>query len=231
MSGDPNGTHLTGVFGGTFDPVHLGHLHAAEQVASVFALPRVLLVPAAIPPHKRAGAHASSKARLEMLRLAIERRPLLEVCALEIERGGTSYTIETLEQLRESGIVPLFVLGADSLAEIPTWREYERILRDYDLVAVDRPGSPTSDRAARAGGEIASRIVPVACSPGAGRATPGEPPGHGGRIYHLPVPGVDVSSSRVRARAAASAPLDGLVPPEVARYIQEQGIYRKEAAR
>jgi nicotinate-nucleotide adenylyltransferase len=166
-----------------------------------------------------------------MLRLAVAERPGLEVCHAEIERAGTSYTIETLDHLRRSGLLPLFVLGADSLVEIPTWRSYRRLLDEYDLVAVERPGSSIGVLPRGPGGEIGSRIVAVPCVEGAGLRAATEPPGSGGRIFHVPIPQVGVSSSRIRELASARAPLDGLVPSSVARYIQEQGLYGKEANR
>ena len=222
---------VVGVLGGTFDPVHLGHLHVARQVAVVFDLGRVFLVPSASPPHKPRGPVASARDRFEMVRLSVAGETSIVASPLEIQRGGTSYTIDTLDVLRAQGLVPLFVLGLDSLADLTTWRQHDRLLSEFDLVAVDRAGSSIDEARRASAATVARRIVPVACLPGAGARVEGGLPGYGGRIFYLAAPAIDVSSSLVRARTAAGAPLDGLVPAPVARYIQEHGLYSKEADR
>jgi nicotinate-nucleotide adenylyltransferase len=221
----PRRGRVAGVLGGTFDPVHLGHLHAARAVRSAFELERVLLVPSAAPPHKVPGRVASASDRLAMLRIAVADIPGLEVATIEIDRGAPSYTIDTLRALRrEAGIDPLFIVGSDALLEIRTWREAERILEEFDLVAVDRPGA--LPEASRAGLDPAAAARRVAVPP-----FPAPPPGHGGRIFALAIDGLDVSSTEVRRRAAAGQSLLGLVPPAVDRYIHERKLYLEEALR
>ena len=225
-----------GVLGGTFDPVHFGHLHAAEQARRVFALPRVLLVPCATPPHKSRPDITPAAHRLAMLRAAAAGRDGLEVSDLEIARGGVSFTFETLSALASgpAPVRPLLILGVDALREIGTWYRHHDLLREFDLIAVDRP----SDGAAPAGAglleipaELADLTVPVACEAGAG-ATAGSGAGPAPRrIYLVRIAPLPISSSRVRELAAAREPISGLVPDAVARYIQEQGLYRKEARR
>lgn len=227
MTGVAETGELVGVLGGTFDPVHFGHLEAARQVATVFALRRVLLVPAATPPHKRHGPIASEQDRVAMLRMASADRPGLEVCLLEIERGGTSYTLDTLLELRARGLVPLFVVGADAMSEFVTWHRHDRLLREFDLVVVDRPGTSLDEVRHEAGAEVSGRIVAVPCVAGAGLRTGPPPAGSGGRVFHVPIPRIAVSSSAVRAVARSGGSLGGLVPSEVARYIQEHQIYRQ----
>ncbi len=220
-----------GVLGGTFDPVHLGHLHAAREVRSVFALPRVLLVPCARAPHKESFEITPAVHRLAMVRLAVSGQEDLEASTLEIDRGGTSFTIDTLRALRERGLSPLFLLGMDALLELPTWREHDRLVEEFDLVVVDRPGGSLASTRRTLGEESSRRIVPVPRAKGAGTTLAGHPPGTGGRIFHLSIPPVVVSAREIRARAAEGAPLDGLVPPLVARYIQEQALYVREGSR
>ncbi len=222
---------LVGVVGGTFDPVHLGHLHIARQVAAVFELQRVLLVPCASQPHKPKGPLASAPDRLEMLRRAVAGEPLLEACSLEVERGGVSYTIDTLDALRSAGVTPLFVVGLDSVGDLTTWRDHVRLLNEFDLVALDRPGLSMQDASASSHPTIVRRIVPVGSRPGAGMQISGAAPGSGGRIFHLAAPTIDVSSSVVRERVAAGKPIAGLVPAPVAGYIQEHRLYSKEVVR
>jgi nicotinate-nucleotide adenylyltransferase len=206
-----------GVLGGTFDPVHVGHLKLAQAVRRTFAISRVLLVPCAIPPHKEPRQVTAVADRLAMLRLATpDAEDGLEVSTAEIERGGTSFTIDTLRTFRDGmHLDPLFILGMDSLLDIPTWRDHERLLAEFDLVVVDRTSSGIPPGLAP---DVAGRVVPASCAPLA--------EGRGGRIFHLSMEPVPVSSRRIRDLAAAGTSLLGLVPPRVARYIQEQGLYR-----
>ncbi len=225
-----------GVLGGTFDPVHLGHLHAAERVRRVLSLPSVLLVPCATPPHKSRPDLTPAAHRLAMLRAAASGTEGLEVSDLEIVRGGVSYTFETLRILASGPTParPLLIVGLDALREIGTWFRHADLLREFGLIAVDRP--PDEEGAAPLGpgdlpADVAARIVPFAPAAGAGGVVvrdAGPPPG---RIYLVRIGPLPISSSRVRALAAAGQPLAGLVPDAVARYIQERGLYRKEARR
>lgn len=222
-------TETVGVLGGTFDPVHLGHLHAAEQVRRAFILRRVLLVPCAVPPHKSRPGITASHHRLAMLRLAAAGRAGLEVSSLEIDRGGVSYTLDTLRALRDGAppLRPLAILGIDALRELRTWHRYEEILAEFDLVAVERPPEDAGPSGTADLPRAMSRIVHVPAGDGtaAALAREGEA-GEGGRIYRLAIPPVAVSSSRVRALAQAGESIAGLVPPQVARYIQDHGLYR-----
>jgi nicotinate-nucleotide adenylyltransferase len=212
-----------GLLGGTFDPVHEGHLHAATCVRTALGLARVMLLPCALPPHKPGGLQASDEDRLEMLRRAIADRPGLEICTWEIDRGGTHYTVETLRALRrEQGWDPVFIVGMDALADLATWRQPEALLAEFDLVAVDRPGRTRDEVIARVAGIGAARFSAWTGSRDLGR---------GGRIFHLAIPPRDVSASEIRRRCANGASLDDLVPPAVARYIRERKLYRLEVAR
>jgi nicotinate-nucleotide adenylyltransferase len=204
-----------GVLGGTFDPVHEGHLHAASSVRSAMRLKRVCLLPCAVPPHKPRGLFATDEDRLAMLRLALAGRPGLELCTWEVDRGGTNYTIDTLRALRrERGWDPVFIVGMDALADLSSWREPTALLDEFDLVAVDRPGTPDVPSA--------GRVVPWKGAPDLGR---------GGRVFRVVIPPRDVSASEIRRRCAVGEPLDDLVPPAVARYIRERNLYSLEAAR
>ena len=218
MSGGP----AVGVLGGRFDPIHLGHLRVAEEVLRRLDLPRVLLMPCAIAPHKRGALLTAGDERLAMIRLAVEGRSGLEASSLEIDRGGVSYTIDTLRALRATlgASAPVFILGMDALLEIETWHEHLALLREFDLVVVDRPGHDLGRLLSSLPAEVAARIVPAGTAP----------LGEGGRIHQLPVEPLSISSSEILARAAAGEPLDGLVPAVVARYIQRRGLYRQEVA-
>lgn len=221
-----------GVLGGTFDPVHLGHLGAADQVRRAFALSSVLLVPSATPPHKDRPL-ASEEHRLAMLRLACAERPGLEVSTIELDRGGVSYTLHTLRALRAAspGRRPLFILGADAFAELASWHRPEALVDEFHLVVVDRPGGVGGSPVILSGRTHPLAVVPVGAGAGAGRRLLDGSSAPEGRVFLLTIPPIAVSSSAIRDCAAAGLPLDGLVPPAVGRYIHEQDLYRQEVRR
>ena len=129
------------IVGGTFNPVHNGHLQGAENASKYLGLERVIFIPANIPPHKGALKIVSGEFRLRMLELATQDNPLFEVSTVELERNGPSYTIDTINELREKfGIDPTLMVGSDSLKELSTWRSMDDILRLADLAVVERVG-------------------------------------------------------------------------------------------
>lgn len=220
-----------GVLGGTFDPVHLGHLEIAERLADVMAFERMLLLPTASPPHKSARHIAPATDREAMVRLALRDRPRLELCNLELTGDRICYTYETMLRLRQGPppCRPSFCLGMDALTQIHTWRNWRELLQEFDLVVVDR-----SDRGCAAPGldpGISEGLIRVANEPGAGHAGLVDPASAGGRIFHVPLPPIEIASSEIRARAATGESLDGLVPPAVAEYIHRTRLYRQETTR
>jgi nicotinate-nucleotide adenylyltransferase len=194
-----------GVFGGTFDPPHLGHLVLAEWAWAQLRLDRVLLIPAGVPPHKLGRRLSDPAHRLAMTRLAVRGNPALGVSDLEARRAGPSFTVDTLGALRRRhpGAHLFLLMGEDSLADFPTWHDPEGITRLATLVVADRP------RKAR-------------------RARPARLP-RGARVVRLDNPLVDVSSSALRARARARRPLRYLVPDAVAAYVERHELYRRGA--
>jgi nicotinate-nucleotide adenylyltransferase len=219
-----------GVLGGSFDPVHLGHLEAAVAVRDALGLGRVWLLPCAQPPHKPHRALAPVEHRLAMLRLAIADRERVELDTTEVERGGISYTIDTLRALggRPSPVAPVFILGSDGLAELPSWKDWQALVAEFDLAAVARPRHGLPELGERLPAELGRRIV--APGPDGRFSFDTGRPGSGGRIFFIPARTPDISSSLVRSRAARGDSLDGLVPPEVARYIERWRLYREEAS-
>ncbi|MDR1069950.1 MAG: nicotinate-nucleotide adenylyltransferase [Gracilibacteraceae bacterium] len=184
------------IWGGSFDPVHCGHLTAAEAARAALAPAAVLFVPAARSPYKRR-AHAPAAERLRMIGLAIAAREGFSVTGLEIERGGPSFTVDTLRLLRKYFPRPelWLAVGADAIADLPVWKGAEDIKRLARLACVCRPGySP----AVAAGWDI--------------------------KIIKAETP--DLSSSRIRALARAGESLTGLTPEAVERYIEAKGLYR-----
>ncbi|MBI4294552.1 MAG: nicotinate-nucleotide adenylyltransferase [Chloroflexi bacterium] len=197
-----------GVLGGTFDPVHLGHLALARVALDELKLAKVLFVPAARPRFKTLRRLAPAQARLDMLRLAVAGEPRFEVSTIDLERAGTTYTVDTLLRLKQElgeSVELYFLLGADALAEFPAWRAPERILGMCYLVTAARPGCPPPDLVTLEQALPASR----------------------GRVIVLQGPHIDVSATEVRRRVAAGQPLSGLVPPAVEQYIKDRGLYRR----
>ncbi len=197
-----------GIFGGSFDPVHFGHLILAEYCRAECALDRVLFVPACSAPHKTNQQHAGAQHRVEMLRLAVAGHSPFDVSEIEIQRGGLSYTVETLRQIKsEHSDWELFLLlGADSLAELPTWREPVAICHLATLVAVGRPGSAEIDVA-----KLKSKLPDGAnCDV---------------KLHKLQMPLLGISSTELRNRVANRQSIQFQTPRAVEMYIDANGLY------
>jgi len=219
---------VIGVLGGSFDPVHLGHLQLAGHVGDELHFDRTLMVLSATPPHKDVTALSPAGQREAMLRLAVADRPRLEISRLELDREGICYTIDSLRALRDgSQCRPVFILGMDALADLPTWRDYRDLLREFDLVAVDRQGADLAHLEHSLDPAIAERLV--ALNDAEARSNPDI--GAGGHVFHLPMEVIPIAASEIRRLAALGHDVSHLVPPAVARYIQTTGIYRREENR
>lgn len=214
-----------GLLGGTFNPIHVGHLRGAEEIREVLALGRVYFIPSPMPPHKDSSDVASPADRLKMVELATGENPFFEVCDIEIKRGGPSYTIHTLEYF--SSKFPefeiYFILGAELFSEIHTWKEYKRLFELSNFAVITRPGFPHSTS------------IPLAL-------------GDDFRYYKneenvvfyrhkdstktlalVKIEGIQVSSTRIRDLINKNSSIKYLVPKEVEVYILENKIYTKEA--
>jgi nicotinate-nucleotide adenylyltransferase len=199
-----------GVLGGTFDPPHVGHLWLATLATDALGLDRVLFMPASQPPHKRGRRVSSAADRLLMTRLAIAADEHFELCPIEMERPGPSFTIDSVAELLRlyPGSTLYLLMAADSLAQIDTWREPDRLLAMVEWAVGPRPGNPLPARSA-----LRSRF---------GRAA--------SRIHLLPGPSLDVSASEIRRRVAAGRAIRYLVPVAVEELITERGLYRRATA-
>jgi nicotinate-nucleotide adenylyltransferase len=196
------------VFGGTFDPIHIGHLAVAEEAAEAVGLERVLFVPAARPPHKPGVEFASAEDRLAMVQLAIADNRRFAASRVEIDRAGPSYTADTLADLAGSGGDTLsLILSADAFAGLPTWHEPRRVLSLARLVVVPRDGS-----------EDASAASLSAWFP--------DLPDAATEAIFLDGPRLHLSASTLRARAAAGRSLRYLVPDAVRAHIEDHALYR-----
>jgi nicotinate-nucleotide adenylyltransferase len=212
-------TQRLGVLGGTFDPIHFGHLDAADAARASLALDEVLVVPSHDPPHRPIDPHASAFHRFAMVALAIAGRAGYRASDAELLRSGSSYTADTLRALHGEGWRAsqiFFILGADAFAEIATWREFPAVLDAAHFVVIARPGTSIDAAVARTP-DLRPRVR--AAAGGAGVAAPTA-------IHLVEALTRDVSSTAIRTRLAAAEAIDDLVPSLVARHIAAHHLYR-----
>jgi nicotinate-nucleotide adenylyltransferase len=201
-----------GLMGGTFDPIHFGHLVAAEAVRHQLSLDRVIFIPAGSPPHKRGRQVSDAPHRLLMAVLATVTNPYFEVSRIEVDRPGPSYTADTVAHFRaELGEEPelYFITGLDAVREILSWHDHRRFLSLCRVVAVTRPGYRR--------GELQDLERVLADTQGS--------------LEVIEVPALAISSSDIRRRVEAGAPIKYLVPEAVEHYILKSGLYRSGQAR
>lgn len=190
-----------GLLGGTFDPVHVGHLIVAQDVIEELRLDRMVFIPCSIPPHKEAQACASAEDRFEMLRIAVKNNMQFVVSDVELVRGGVSYTVDTVIQLQQQGWGDhelFFVMGSDQAMEMESWKDPARLLEVCRIVVISRPGYDLG---------ILSSLLE-------------------GNALTVAVRAVDISSSEIRERVAHQRSIRYLVPREVGEYIHKHGLYR-----
>jgi nicotinate-nucleotide adenylyltransferase len=194
-----------GIIGGTFDPIHVGHLIMAEEARVQLGLERVIFVPAGLPPHKLDWDISQAEHRLAMVELAIASNPRFSVSRIDIERSGPCYTVETIELLqKEWGPEEIyFIMGSDSLAEILTWHEPERLIKLCYLAVVKRPGYDADLE------ELENHL-----------------PGISSRVRFVNAPLVGISSTDIRRRVREGLPIKYQVPEAVEDYIYKHGLYR-----
>jgi nicotinate-nucleotide adenylyltransferase len=199
-----------GVLGGTFDPIHIGHIRVAEEAIARLDLPRILFMPAGQPWLKLNNANAVSPVqhRLEMVRLAISGNPRFKLSTMEIERTGPTYSVDTVAQLHSQlrqGDEIFFILGWENLRQLPKWHQPQRLIELCRLVAVPRVDFPLPD-------------LP---------ALEKELPGISQRVILFDKPRIDINASEIRQRAAEGKSIRDFVPAPVESYIKEHGLYKK----
>ena len=217
-----------GLFGGTFNPVHFGHLRAALEVREGFELDEIILIPAALPPHKMPGEVVDAADRLQMLKLAIEDTPGLNLSDVELMRSGPSYTIDTVQHLKhtlpaESRIY--LIMGMDAFLEIDTWKSYRELLEQIPFIIINRPKTGTGSKGF--GWKIMENFLTSkisadyvfsqsqCCYRAKGKQS----------VYVFEVTSLDISSTRIRNLITERRSIGYLVPRKVAEFINSKGLY------
>jgi nicotinate-nucleotide adenylyltransferase len=213
-----------GLFGGTFNPIHTGHLQAAGEILDRFALERILFIPSNIPPHKSLQDMASAADRLEMVRLACGSDPRFVPSDVEVEAGEISYSILTLRRLRR--LYPetdfFFLLGVDAFRDIRTWRQHDRVIEECRFIVMTRPGTAFS---------AAESVIEGEWRDWTRRLAPEERPGEADlsdfRIFLTPIRALNVSATEIRRRIRTGENVRDGLPGSVAAYIRKRGLYRE----
>ncbi len=212
-----------GAYGGTFDPVHNGHIEVARAVSRAFELDRMLLIPAHRPPHKDARLISDAYHRYAMAVLATLDEPHMSVSTIELEAPDRPYSFETVERLKQSygpQTDLFFVVGADSFEEINTWREPARLLASANLIAVTRPGYEV--RTSHLPEPMRARVVDLR-----GAIAPDGEHRNACRVYLTDCANNDASSTEIRRRVRAGESMAELAPARVANYVEKYGLYRR----
>jgi nicotinate-nucleotide adenylyltransferase len=210
-----------GLFGGTFNPIHLGHLRGIEEIREVFHLDQIIFIPSSIPPHKVTEKVIEAKHRLEMVRLATANNPYFSTSDIELLRPGKSYSIDTIRHFRENQQDPLFfILGRDAFVEIETWKEFQNLFSLCHFIVMAQPGSQKN---------TSSSPLPGALIPNF-KYEPGKKAwihisGH--LLYFKEISFLDISSTKVRELIEKGESVRYLIPAEVEAYIQSHGLYQK----
>lgn len=216
------GTKAIGLFGGTFDPVHNGHLRAAEEIRQAFSLAWLEFLPARIPPHKTDQPLTEVYHRVAMLRLAVEGNPYFRVSEVEAAREGVSYLVDTLETYRKhypADVALYFIMGMDSFSEIATWLRYPELFSLSHFIVITRPGYGRPALTEAVSEEVAAHFVPCRAETDCLEHASGH------RIHFQETTLLDISASRLRAWIREDRSVRYLIPERVREYVQEKGIY------
>jgi len=212
-------TRRIGILGGTFDPIHNGHIDVAEAAEAALGLTQMYVVTANVPPHRRQPV-ASAFQRYAMVVLAVAKRPAWRASDMELRSDAPSYTSNTLARFHARGYRReelFFVIGADAFADIASWHDYPNILEAANFAVVSRPGLAVDELPAR----LPALAARMSKAPGDGPAPADGAP----LIFLIDAATADVSGTAIRARREAGQPVDGLVPPVVQQYIEQHGLY------
>jgi nicotinate-nucleotide adenylyltransferase len=216
-------TKKVGVFGGTFNPIHYGHLRAAEEVSEILQLDQVIFVPSANPPHKHTLEIPAAEKRMQMIELAVQNHPRFLSSDIEIRRGGRSYSVDTLRQFRRQlpkSRLLYFILGLDAFLEIRSWRDYREIFLLANLAVISRPGCQVTSYRETFPVEIRREFcydfphrIYVHTS--------------GSSVHFLRIPGLEISASEIREKLARKRSIRYLTTDSVIRFIERAKLYRE----
>ena len=208
-----------GLFGGTFNPIHLGHLRGAEEIREAFHLDEVIFIPAALPPHKTAERIIEAHHRLEMVKLAIHKNSHFTTSDIELKRPGKSYSIETIRYFRERCEGSLyFIMGRDAFVEIETWKHFQNLFSLCNFIIMTRPGLQKTP------------LLPEVLIP-AFRYDQGDSAWihvSGNMVFLKEINLLDISSTKIRELIERGESVKHLIPPEVEVYIENHGLYQRE---
>jgi len=206
------------VFGGTFNPIHYGHMRCAIEVSEAIAVPRVVFMPAAASPHKGTNGEVGADLRLAMARLGVSGKPLFEVSDMEVRRGSVSYTVDTVNELVAAGLAPTLIVGADQFNLLSTWVDYEQILRLADIAVVPRPGIILKSM---------EEALPVEVAGGFcyDKKNASHVNKEGRRITFVNSTLMGISSSDIRRRVSEGRSISYLVSSLVENFIKENRLY------
>lgn len=212
-----------GILGGTFNPIHAGHLKAAEDVQKKFLLEKVLFIPSYIPPHKEPVDMTSPFHRLRMIELAVSSHPQFLASSIEIEAKGRSYSIFTLKKLNKAfpEAIIFFILGIDAFLEIDTWKEYKKVLEQCCFIIVSRPGYRLEEASDALPPEYKKKMIEV--------RSPVKIDDNmilSYKIFLFPMESLDIASTEIRKNIRQGRSIKGLVPEAVEDYVRENKLYR-----
>lgn len=212
-----------GIFGGTFNPIHKGHVKAALEVQEIFLLDRILLIPSYIPPHKGAPGIAPPSHRFQMVELAVAPYPQIVASSIEIDAKGKSYSILTLAKLKKRypNSSMFFILGVDAFLEIDTWRDYEKVLEQCHFIVISRPGYDLEDAKKVLGGNYTERVIQDFDSVKLEKVVL-----QSYKIFLLSIPAFDIASKDIRRKVKMRESIADLVAERVEKYISSNKLYQ-----
>jgi nicotinate-nucleotide adenylyltransferase len=209
----------TGIFGGTFDPIHMGHLRVAEEIREIFSLERIYFVPGGIPPHKRRRKITAAEERARMVKAAVKGNRFFRVSEIEIKRSGPSYTIDTLKAFKKRFNELYFIIGIDAFSQINTWHLYQELFYHTNFIVMTRPSGKKQTILEMLPVDVRREIkksTDTVCAHGSGR-----------KIYLHDITQIDISSTKIKELLKKHRSIRYLVPASVENIIIERGLYNR----
>ena len=208
-----------GIFGGTFDPIHMGHLRVAEEIREIFSLEKIYFVPGGIPPHKRRQGITSAEERLQMVRTALKGNKFFRASEIETKRKGPSYTIDTLKAFEKRFEELYFLIGIDAFSQIDTWHRYRELFYHTNFIVMTRPSGKKQTIQEMLPGDVREEIKKSSDTVCAHKS--------GKKIYLHDITQIDISSTKIKELLKRDRSIRYLVPASVEKIITERGLYNK----